>query len=110
MPLERLRAGTDTRLRLGDLEKAGLRTVHDALNAGPASLQEQDGIGPKTADEVGRAARKIADAAEREVSVRLDPDRRDVVQTRLLRTLRALRVATDAVAIPELEGLLFLGR
>lgn len=106
MPLDRLRAGATTGLRLGNLEKAGLRTVHDALNADPTSLQEHDGIGPKTADEVGRAARKIADAAERDVSVRLDPDRRDAVQTRLLRTLRALRVATDAVEIPELEGLL----
>lgn len=106
MPLERLRAVSAARLRLNDLEKAGLRTVQDALTADPGWLQEQKGIGPKTAAEVGRAARRIADATQQETSFRFEPDHKDDKQTSLLQTIHALHAANDAIKIPDLDELL----
>jgi superfamily II DNA or RNA helicase len=82
--------------RLGRLQKAGIRTVADVLDARPHDLDRVPGVGPQTVRRVTAAARRLEAELVGATSVRLDPDRRDPAQTRLLATVAAIRAA-DAV-------------
>ncbi|MDR7304219.1 DEAD/DEAH box helicase [Haloactinomyces albus] len=98
MPLDKLREAASGKLRLGDLENAGLRNVHEVFSATPEQLQRHPGIGLKTASQVSEAAEKLATAARRQAVFRFDPDRKTAGQAELLGTLRAVEVAEQATA------------
>jgi superfamily II DNA or RNA helicase len=96
-PVEELRPLVGKGTRLGSLEDAGFRTVGDIQRAEEYQLTRVQGVGPHTASEVVEAARGYASRIAKEVTVRLDPDRRTPPQTQLLATLAATREA-DAAA------------
>ncbi|MGC0329740.1 superfamily II DNA or RNA helicase [Streptomyces sp. SAI-170] len=86
----RLKEVTEGRLRLGELEKGGFRTVRAVLDAGPYRLRQTPGVGQRTADQAFAAARQIADAVRETVAVRIDVDRPEPRTTALVRALHVL--------------------
>ncbi|WP_329520053.1 DEAD/DEAH box helicase [Spirillospora sp. NBC_01491] len=90
VPVARLRDVSGGRLRLGPLEDAGIGTVLHVLDTTPYRLQLLPGVGPQTAAQLHAAARRIADAAERSASIRLDVDARDPATTALVVALHRL--------------------
>ncbi|GAB2675273.1 DEAD/DEAH box helicase [Saccharopolyspora gloriosae] len=95
MPVSRLREAATGRLRLGELERSGFRTVADVADAGPDRLRAVPGVGPATARDAVAAAERISQVTAQDTVVRLDPDRRDSAHTGLLATLRAWEVAGE---------------
>ena len=104
LPLSRLKETTQGRLRLGVIEAAGYRTVGQAAAAGVGRLQQIPGVGPQTATQVIAAARQLYSAMTQSVRLRLDPDARPPIQTRLLADLYAYGVARRAI-FPDHENL-----
>jgi SNF2 family DNA or RNA helicase len=104
LPLARLKETTQGRLRLGLIEAAGYRTVGQAAAVGAAGLQRIPGVGPQTATQVIAAARQLNIAMAQSVRLRLDPDTRSPLQTKLLSELHAYGVAHQAVS-PNIENL-----
>ena len=98
LPLARLKETTQGRLRLGLIEAAGYRTVGQAAAAGVTRLQQISGVGPQTATQVVAAARQLGSAMMQSVRLRLDPDARPPLQTRLLAELHAYGVARQAAS------------
>ncbi|MER5217576.1 DEAD/DEAH box helicase [Streptomyces sp. NPDC002838] len=90
IPLARLRDVTEGRLRFGELEKGGFRTVQDVLDAGTYRLRQTPGVGQRTADQAVAAARQIADAVRESVAVRIDVDRPEPRTTALVVALHLL--------------------
>lgn len=93
IPVARLRDVTEGRLRLGELERDGFRTVGDVLDAGVYRLRRTSGVGQVTAEQAVAAARNIADAVAETVVVRIDVDRPEPRTTALV---KALRVPVEA--------------
>ncbi|MGH3189858.1 MAG: DEAD/DEAH box helicase [Streptosporangiaceae bacterium] len=98
LPLARLKETTQGRLRLGLIEAAGYRTVGQAAAAGVVRLQQIQGVGPQTANQVVAAASQLAIAMMQSVRLRFDPDTRPMTQTRLLAELRAYGLARQAAS------------
>lgn len=68
IPVTRLKGVTERRLRAGELEKAGVRTVRDVLDAGTWTLVQFFGLERDTAEQTVAAARRKADAVGRDLS------------------------------------------
>ena len=86
------------------MEAAGYRTVGQAAAAGPVRLRQIPGVGPQTATQVIAAARQLGMAMTQSVRLRLDPDTRPPLQSKLLAELYAYGVARQAVS-PGIEHL-----
>lgn len=74
IPLSRLADVTEGRLRLGTLEQAGYTNVRKVLDATAYELRRIPGIGTQSAGHAIAAARRLAEAMEEHVAVRLDAD------------------------------------
>ncbi|MFG2119380.1 DEAD/DEAH box helicase [Streptomyces sp. NPDC048710] len=105
IPVARLQDVTEGRLRLGNVEKSGLRTVGQVLEAGPYRLRQIPGVGQRTVDQMLAAARRLSEAAHETVAVHIDVDRPEPRTTALVLALHALveagpdaRRAVDAAA------------
>ncbi|KMS72041.1 helicase SNF2 [Streptomyces viridochromogenes] len=105
IPVARLKDVTEGRLRLGEVEKGGFRTVGQVLDAGPYRLRQLPGVGQQTADQTVAAARRIADAVRDTIAVHIDVDRPEPRTTALVMALGVLveagpeaRRAVDAAA------------
>lgn len=107
--VERLKDATEGRLRLGQLQLAGYRTVVDVLRAGPSRLQLIPGVGPQTATQAFAAARHLAATVEETIPIRLDADRRPRAHGQLIAALRAYE-DVDRVLAPLRDDLASLSR
>ncbi|MEU6522693.1 DEAD/DEAH box helicase [Streptomyces sp. NPDC046924] len=90
IPVARLQDVTEGRLRLGGVEKSGLRTVGSVLEAGPYRLRQIPGVGQRTVDRTLAAARRLSEAAHETVAVHIDVDRPEPGTTALVRALHVL--------------------
>ncbi|MER5984999.1 DEAD/DEAH box helicase [Streptomyces sp. NPDC001787] len=106
IPVARLKEVTEGRVRLGDIERSGLRSVRQVLDAGPYRLRQIPGVGQRTADQVVAAARRISDAVRETVAVHIDVDAPEPRTTALVEALHVLveagpdaRRAVDAAAV-----------
>ncbi|MGW1727102.1 DEAD/DEAH box helicase [Streptomyces sp. NPDC002306] len=90
IPVSRLQDVTDGRLRLGNVEKSGLRTVGGVLEAGPYRLRQIPGVGQRTVDQMLGAARQLSAAVHESVAVHLDVDRPRPDTTALVMALYVL--------------------
>jgi superfamily II DNA or RNA helicase len=90
IPVARLQEATEGRLRLANVEKSGLRTVRQVLDAGPYRLRQIPGVGQRTVDQIIAAARRLSEMALETVAVRLDVDRPEPRTTALVRALHVL--------------------
>jgi superfamily II DNA or RNA helicase len=90
LPVARLQDATEGRLRLAGVEKSGLRTVRQVLEAGPYRLRQIPGVGQRTADHMVAAARQLSDAVRETVAVRIDVDRPEPRTTALVTALHVL--------------------
>lgn len=61
IPVARLQDVTEGRLRLGSVEKSGLRTLGRVLEAGPYRLRQIPGVGQRTVDQILAAARRLSE-------------------------------------------------
>jgi hypothetical protein len=93
LPLDKIKEGTQGRLRLTAIEHAGYRTVGAVLRLGEYGLQSLHGVGPQTAVQVVAAARALQASLEEQIRVRFDPDARTAAQTTLLAGLYAFERA-----------------
>ncbi|MER5871782.1 DEAD/DEAH box helicase [Streptomyces sp. NPDC002044] len=105
IPVARLKEVTEGRVRLGEVERSGLRSVGQVLDAGSYRLRQIPGVGQRTADQVIAAARQISDAVRETIAVHIDVDRPEPRTTSLLMALHVLveagpdaRRAVDAAA------------
>ena len=106
IPVARLQDVTEGRLRLGSVEKNGLRTVGGVLEAGSYRLRQIPGVGQRTADQMLAAARRLSEAAHETVAVHIDVDRPEPGTTALVTALHVLveagpdaRRAVDRAAV-----------
>ncbi|MFE4546723.1 DEAD/DEAH box helicase [Streptomyces sp. NPDC056785] len=90
IPVARLQDVTEGRLRLGSVEKSGLRTLGSVLEAGPYRLRQIPGVGQRTVDQMLAAARRLAEAVHETVAVHIDVDRPDPATTALVMALHVL--------------------
>ncbi|AOR35874.1 helicase SNF2 [Streptomyces fodineus] len=90
IPVARLQDATNGRLRLGPVDKSGLRTVRQVLEAGPYRLRQIPGVGGRTADQIVAAARQLSDAVLDSVAVHIDVDRPEPRTTALVMALQVL--------------------
>ncbi|MFJ8016479.1 DEAD/DEAH box helicase [Streptomyces sp. NPDC096339] len=90
IPVARLKEVTEGRLRLGEVERGGFRTVGQVLDAGPYRLRQIPGVGQQTAAQTVAAARQIADAVRETIAVHIDVDRPDPRTTALVVALHVL--------------------
>lgn len=90
IPVARLQDVTEGRLRLGNVEKHGLRSVGGVLQAGPYRLRQIPGVGQRTVDQMLAAARRLAEAVHETVAVHLDVDRPEPRTTALVTALHVL--------------------
>lgn len=91
-PVDRLKEIVP-RLPVAKLEKAGFRSVHDVLNAGPQRLEQIPGVGPQTAAQAVAAARRIAEAVEQDTRISADVDPDDEQGAALLAALHRVQQA-----------------
>ena len=78
-------------LRLSALENAGISTVGKAYNISPRVMERLPGVGADTVRQVKAAARAYITEAKKEVPIRLNPEARDPLDTRLVQALYAER-------------------
>ncbi|MFG2312110.1 DEAD/DEAH box helicase [Streptomyces sp. NPDC048566] len=90
IPVTRLQDVTEGRLRLGSVERSGLRTLGSVLEAGPYRLRQIPGVGQLTADQLLAAARRLSDAVHETVAVHIDVDRPEPRTTALISALHVL--------------------
>ncbi|CAM5501773.1 hypothetical protein SMICM304S_12133 [Streptomyces microflavus] len=97
IPVTRLKGVTEQRLRAAELEKAGVRTVRDVLDAGTWTLAHFFGMERDAAEQTVAAAHRTADTVGRDVArhmgLRMDTYGPEPRTTALL---AALRVLVDA--------------
>lgn len=93
IPVARLKEVTEGRLRLGEVERGGLSSVRQVLDAGSYRLRQIPGVGQRTADQVIAAARQVSDAVRETIAVHIDVDRPEPRTTSLV---MALQVLVDA--------------
>ncbi|MFI6641521.1 DEAD/DEAH box helicase [Streptomyces sp. NPDC050504] len=112
IPVARLQDVTEGRLRLGSVEKSGLRTLGSVLEAGPYRLRQIPGVGQRTVDQMLAAARRLSEAVHETVAVHIDVDRPEPRTTALVTTLHVLveagpdarRAVDKATALAERLG------
>ncbi|GAB2443368.1 DEAD/DEAH box helicase [Streptomyces incanus] len=112
IPVARLKEVTEGRLRLGEVERSGLRSVRQVLDAGSYRLRQIPGVGQRTADQVIAAARQISDAVRETIAVHIDVERPEPRTTSLVMALHVLveagpdarRAVDTAVALSERLG------
>lgn len=90
IPVARLQDVTEGRLRLGSVEKSGLRTLGSVLEAGPYRLRQIPGVGKRTVDQMLAAARRLSEAVHETVAVHIDVDRPEPRTTALVMALHVL--------------------
>ncbi|ELS56107.1 DEAD/DEAH box helicase [Streptomyces viridochromogenes] len=90
IPVARLSDLTEGRLRLGEVEKGGFRTVGQVLDAGSYRLRQLRGVGQQTADQTVAAAQRIAEAVRDSIAVHIDVDRPEPRTTALVVALHVL--------------------
>lgn len=90
IPVARLKEATEGRLRLGEVEKGGFRTVQQVLDAGPYRLRQIPGVGRQTADQTFAAACRIAEAVRETIAVHIDVDEPESRTTALAVALHVL--------------------
>ncbi|MHC5257315.1 DEAD/DEAH box helicase [Streptomyces sp. UC4497] len=90
MPVARLQEATDGRVRVGLVERDGLRTVRQVLDAGPARLNQIHGVGPQTATQLLAAAGRLAERVRQTAAVPLDVDAPEPRTTALVTALHVL--------------------
>ncbi|WP_425827426.1 DEAD/DEAH box helicase [Streptomyces fractus] len=90
MPVARLQEATDGRVRVGLVERDGLRTVRQVLDAGPARLHQIHGVGPQTATQLLAAAGRLAERVRQTAAVPLDVDAPEPRTTALVTALHVL--------------------
>ncbi|MFC9114848.1 DEAD/DEAH box helicase [Streptomyces sp. NPDC057092] len=90
IPVARLQDVTEGRLRLGNVEGGGLRTVGAVLEAGPYRLRQIPGVGQRTVDQMLAAARRLSEAVHETVAVHLDVDRPETGTTALVMALHVM--------------------
>lgn len=90
IPVARLQDVTEGRLRLGNIEKSGFRTVGRVLEAGPYRLRQIPGGGQRTVDQMLAAARRLSEAVHETVAVHIDVDRPEPSATALVMALQVL--------------------
>ncbi|WP_405438802.1 DEAD/DEAH box helicase [Streptomyces avidinii] len=90
IPVARLKEVTEGRLRLGEVEKSGLRSVRQVLDAGSYRLRQIPGVGQRTAEQVVAAARQINDAVRETIAVHIDVDRPEPRTAALVMALHVL--------------------
>ncbi|MFE7330351.1 hypothetical protein ACFU8W_36440 [Streptomyces sp. NPDC057565] len=91
-PVARLQEAAAGRLLAEELEKAGVHSVRDVLDAGARGLG-YFGVGRRTAEEAVAAARRIADEVDEAAVARIDPHRPEPLTTTLLVALWVLMEA-----------------
>lgn len=112
IPVARLKEVTEGRLRLGEVERSGLRSVRQVLDAGSYRLRQIPGVGQRTADQAIAAARQMADAVRETIAVHIDVDRPEPRTTALVMALHVLveagsdarRAVDTAAALSERLG------
>ncbi|MGA5424312.1 DEAD/DEAH box helicase [Streptomyces lavendulocolor] len=112
IPVARLKEITEGRLRLGEVERSGLRSVRQVLDVGSYRLRQIPGVGQRTADQAIAAARQIADAVRETIAVHIDVDRPEPQTTALVMALHVLveagpdarRAVDTAVVLSERLG------
>ncbi|WP_329053224.1 SNF2-related protein [Streptomyces violaceus] len=112
IPVARLKEVTEGRLRLGEVERGGLRSVRQVLDAGSYRLRQIPGVGQRTADQIIAAARQISDAVRETIAVHIDVDRPEPRTTSLVMALHVLveagpdarRAVDTAAALSERLG------
>lgn len=92
-PVARLRGSTRTRLPVRLLERNGIHSVRDVLDAGAWEVAQVGGLGRQEAERLWEAARLMSERVSRDTAVRLDADRPD---TRTVALLNALQVLVAA--------------
>ncbi|GHE02997.1 SNF2-related protein [Streptomyces alanosinicus] len=90
IPVARLQDATGGRLRLGGVDRSGLRTVRQVLDAGPYRLRQIPGVGERTADQIVAAARQLSEAVHESTAVHIDVDRPEPRTTALVMALHVL--------------------
>ncbi|MFC8432655.1 DEAD/DEAH box helicase [Streptomyces sp. NPDC057253] len=90
IPVARLQDVTEGRLRLGSVEKSGLRTIGDVLEAGPYRLRQIPGVGQRTVAQMLGAAQRLSEAVHETVAVHIDVDRPEPATTALVMALHVL--------------------
>ncbi|MEU3662847.1 hypothetical protein AB0E77_24425 [Streptomyces sp. NPDC032940] len=110
LPVARLRRTAGRRLPVKELERHGVRSVRDVLEAGAWGVAQTCGLGRGAAETVWDAARRTADAVSRDTTVRLDADRPGPRTVALLKELRVLVEAGPAArTVAEAGGELAAG-
>ncbi|MYW64405.1 ATP-dependent helicase [Streptomyces sp. SID8379] len=112
IPVARLKEVTEGRVRFGEVERSGLTSVRQVLDAGTYRLRQIPGVGQRTADQVLAAARQIAEAVRETIAVQIDVDRPEPRTTALVRALQVLveagpdarRAVDTATALSERLG------
>ncbi|MFI1607937.1 DEAD/DEAH box helicase [Streptomyces griseofuscus] len=112
IPVARLQDVTEGRLRLGSVDKSGLSTVGQVLEAGPYRLRQIPGVGQRTVDQMLAAARRLSEAVHETVAVHIDVDRPEPATTALVEALHVLveagpaarRAVDEAVALAKRLG------
>ena len=93
IPVARLREAARTRLPVRRLERNGIHSVRDVLDAGAWEVAHVGGLGRQEAERVWAAARLMAERVSRDTTVRLDADRPDARTAALLNALQVLVAA-----------------
>lgn len=87
LTLDSISAASSGRLRIGALEQAGYRTVGQLRGVTAAQLQQLNGVGPQTAQQVVAACARLEGELARRTGVAFDVNNRPVAQTSTLRAL-----------------------
>ncbi|MEU0909453.1 hypothetical protein [Streptomyces althioticus] len=105
VPVGRLRWASVPLLPVAELQRHGIRTVRDVLDAGAWGLADTTGLGRRTAEKVWSAARRRADDTAEDTWVRLDAGLTGPDAERLLTALRVLvQVGPEAWSAVEEAG------
>ncbi|MBT3149833.1 hypothetical protein HTV45_02705 [Streptomyces sp. CHD11] len=96
MPVAKLRRAGLVLLPAKELERGGIRSVQDVLDAGTWGVAEASGVGRRTAEKVSAAARRKAAGVRADTTVPLDTDPPGPRTAALLNALRVLVEAGPA--------------
>ena len=90
IPVDALKEGSGSALRLRAIKSAGFNTVAEVHAASRRRLFSISGVGALTADGVSRAAQRVEEDVRKTTRVRFDVDSRPETQARLLSALAQL--------------------
>jgi superfamily II DNA or RNA helicase len=87
LSLDSISAASSGRLRIGALQQAGYRTVGQLRGVAAAQLQQLNGVGPQTAQQVVAAYKRLERELTRRTGIAFNVSNRSVAQTNTLRAL-----------------------